>query len=134
QMRTALVIMRYPCCQQTLHMVCRQRDNKVQALSAQCAQQSFTEGIRLRSPHRCLEHPQPQMTYALVKLRGENAVPIMQKEAVAMVSRDRCAELVEGPGRRGMRRDIDMQDAMGGLFHHHKDIKHAKGGSVPQLL
>jgi hypothetical protein len=68
------------------------------------------------------------VTYALVKLRGENAVPIMQKEAVAMVSRDRFAELVEGPGSRGMRRDIDMQDATGGMFHHHKDIEQAKGG------
>src|SRR5262249_49508981 len=48
--------------------------------------------------------------------------------AVAMVSRDRFAELVEGPSSRGMHRDIDMQDATGGTFHHNKDIKQAKGG------
>ena len=42
-MRTAMVIMRYPCCQETLLMVCRQRDNKVQTFPPQCAQQPLTE-------------------------------------------------------------------------------------------
>ena len=49
-------------------MVCRQRDNEVQAFAPQRAQEPFAKGIRLGSPYRGFEHSQPQMTYTLVKL------------------------------------------------------------------
>lgn len=43
-----------------------------------------------------------------------------------MISRDRFAELLYGPLRRGMRCDIDMKALTAGLFKNHKHIKHAE--------
>jgi hypothetical protein len=45
-----------------------------------------------------------------------------------MVSRNGFAELLHRPMRCRVRRDIDMQDATGGMFHHDKDIEQAKRG------
>ena len=41
--------------------------------------------------------------------------PVMNEEAVALVSRNGFAELVYGLLCYGVRRDIDMQDAAGGI-------------------
>ena len=78
-------------------MVCRQRDNTVQTFSPQCAQQPLTERIGLRTLGRRFEDPESKVVYALVELRGENAVAIMQQKAVAMVSRNGFAQLLERP-------------------------------------
>src|SRR5262249_21276708 len=68
------------------------------------------------------------MAYVEVELRGENAVAVVQEKAVAVVSWYRFAQLLQGPLRRGMRRDIGMQNAAGRMFHHDQDIEEAKGG------
>ena len=52
----------------------------------------------------------------------------MDEEAVAVVSRHRLTQPLQRPRRRGVRRDIDMQDATGGMFHHDKDIEQTKCG------
>ena len=89
-------------------MVCAQRNQKVEALPPQRADKSLAERIGLRSPHRRLEHPQPQVTYALVQLLREDAIAVMYQESVSMVSRNRFAELLQGPQRCRIRRDIGM--------------------------
>jgi hypothetical protein len=40
--------------------------------------------------------------------------------------------LLERPVRRGMCRDIDVQDAAGCVFHEHEDIQETEG--VPKVL
>ena len=75
-----------------------------------------------------LQHLESQVVYTLVELRGEDAIPVMEEEAIAMVSWDRFAQLLQRPCSRGVRGHIDMQDAAGGMFHHDKDIEQAKGG------
>jgi hypothetical protein len=67
-MRAAMVRMRYPCCEETSHMVCRQRDNEVQAFAPQSADESLAEGIRLGTPWRCLQYPASQVLYTLIEL------------------------------------------------------------------
>jgi hypothetical protein len=77
--------MRYPCGQETLHMVCRQRDHKVQTFPPQRADEPLAEGISLGALRWRFEDSQAQVTDMLVKLRGENAVPVMQKETVGVI-------------------------------------------------
>jgi len=123
-----MVIMRYPYCEQSSHMVFRQGDDKVETFSPQRANEPFAEGIGLRSPHRRLEHPQPQVADALVKLLREDAIAVMDQEAVGMVSGNRFAQLLQGPRRCWMRRDIGMQDAARSMFHDDEHVEEAKGG------
>src|SRR5438128_2586039 len=52
----------------------------------------------------------------------------MDEEAVAMINRNSFAELMYSPWCRRVRRDVDMQDAAGGMFHHDKDIEQTKRG------
>jgi hypothetical protein len=49
-------------------MVCRQRDNEVQAFAPQRADESLAEGIRLGTPWRCLQDPESQVLYMLIEL------------------------------------------------------------------
>jgi hypothetical protein len=47
---------------------------------------------------------------------GEDTVAVMDEEAVAVIRRYRFAQLLQGPLRRGMRRDVDMEQAAAGVF------------------
>ena len=67
------------------------------------------------------------MAYVLVKLLREDAIAVMYQASVAMVHGDRLTELLQRPGGRGMCRHIDVEDATGGVFHEHKDVKKPKG-------
>src|SRR5262249_21685122 len=68
-----------------------------------------------------------QVTDTLVKLRGENAVPVVQEKTVAMVSRNGFTQLLECPGGRGMRGHIHVEDTARGMFHQHKHVEETKG-------
>src|SRR5262247_1966495 len=66
------------------------------------------------------------MTHALIDVFGENSIPVMDENAVDMISRDCFSELLHGPRRRGMPCDIDMQEPSARMLKHHKDIKNAE--------
>src|SRR5262249_17739306 len=66
------------------------------------------------------------MTHALVDVLGEKSIPVMDENAVGVISRECFSELVHGPRRRGMRRDIDMKEPSARMLNHHKDIEDAK--------
>jgi hypothetical protein len=72
-------------------VILSQRNEKVQAFPPQRADEPLAERIGLRSPHRRLEHPQPQVAEALVKLLREDAIAIMKQASVGMVSGNRFA-------------------------------------------
>src|SRR6266568_627741 len=109
-----------------MEMVCRQRYHKVQAFPPECAQQPLTHRIRLGTLRWRLQHAQAQVAYAPVQGLGENAVAVMDEEAVAVIRRYRFAQLLEGPLRRGMRRDVDMEQSATGVFNDHKDVEQTK--------
>src|SRR6516165_6662800 len=66
------------------------------------------------------------MTHALIDVFGENSIPVMAEHAVGVISRDGFSELLHGPRRCGMRRDIDMKEPSARLLNHHKNIKNAE--------
>lgn len=53
--------------------------------------------MRLRTLGRRFEDADSTMTYGLVKLRGDNAIPIMQEEAVGVIRWEGCAQLSQCP-------------------------------------
>ena len=108
-------------------MVCRQRDNEVQAFAPQRADESLTECIGLGALGRRFEDPESKVVYVLVKLLGENAVAVMQQEAVTMVRGDGFAQLPQGPGSGGMCGHIDVQNPACCMFQEHKHVEETKG-------
>ena len=70
-------------------MVCGEWNQIVHALPPQRADEPLAEGIGLRRPYRRLEHPQPQVADAWVKLMRKDTIAVMQQESVRMVRGDR---------------------------------------------
>ena len=60
-------------------------DQKVQALPPQRADEPLAEGIGLGTAHWGFEDPQPQMLHLLVQLLGEDTIPVMDQEPIAVV-------------------------------------------------
>src|ERR671922_967197 len=79
---TTGVVMVDPFIQQTSQVVRCQRNHVIQTFPPKRADEPFTDGIGLRRPERCVQHPQPQVAYALVESRREDAVSVMDEEAV----------------------------------------------------
>src|SRR5438132_4212865 len=121
-------VMQHPCLYDALQVVLGKRDYKIETFPPQRADEPLAERIGLRSPHRRLEHLQPQVAYALVKLLREDAIAVMYQKSVGMVSGNGFAQLLQGPRRCRMRRDIGMQDAARGMFHDDEHVEEAKGG------
>src|SRR6516165_9693292 len=80
--RATFVVMAYPLHEAVPHMVCRQGNHVIHTFPPQRADEPLAERIGLRSPHRRLEHPQPQVADALIKLLREEAIAVMQQESV----------------------------------------------------
>jgi len=64
----------------------------------------------------------------LVNRLREDAVPIMDGEAVGMTARQGFPELLQRPFRRGMRRGVVMEDLTGSDLYDDEDIEGAEGG------
>ena len=110
-------------------MVCRQRDNEIQAFAPQRADESLTECIGLGTLGRRFEDPESKVLYAAVKWRREDAIAIMEEKAIGMIRWDGFAQLLQGPGGGGMRGHIDVQNPACGMFYEHNHVEQAKGGS-----
>src|SRR5262249_52802865 len=77
--------------------------------------------------YRRLEHPQPQVADAWVQLLREDTITVMKQESVGMVRGNRFAQLVQGPRRCRVRRDIGIYNAARGMFNDDEHIEEAKG-------
>jgi hypothetical protein len=60
------------------------------------------------------------MAYAVVELGREDAIAVMQEEALDMVHWNRRTQLLERPVGRGMRRHIAVEHAARSMLHHDK--------------
>src|SRR5215510_13478008 len=82
--RAACIIMGNPSVQQVAQVAYSEWDETIEALLPERAQEPLAQRIGLRTPHRGLEHPEPEVPYALVELLRENAVAVVDEEAIAM--------------------------------------------------
>src|SRR5215471_17303250 len=100
-MRPPPVIVDGPIADRHLQMALVERNQEVETFATKAAAESFAHRIRLWGPHRRPQNPYPQVAKALVNRLREDAVPIMDDEAVGMVTRQRFPELLQRPFRRG---------------------------------
>src|SRR5215468_2799427 len=100
-MGTAFIVMRHPCVHDASQVMLGEWDHTIQAFPSQRADEPLAERIGLRRPYRRLAHPQPQVADALVELVREDAIAVMDEEAIGMVSGNRFAQLLECPGCSG---------------------------------
>jgi hypothetical protein len=78
-------------------VVFRQWNQVIQTFPPQCAQEPLAKDIRLGTLRWRFQDPQSHVAYALVELMRENAVAVMDQEAVGVVRWDCFAQLLQGP-------------------------------------
>jgi hypothetical protein len=105
-----------------------QRDEEVQTLSPGCAYEAFACGICLRRPDGSSKNPDAHIRHSLVQFPREDAVPVVDHEAVRMAARQGLTELLECPLACRMRRDVVMKDLSRPQFHDHLYIEDAESG------
>src|SRR5215472_3133721 len=105
-------------------------NQEVQALATKAAAQSFAYGVRLRGSHRRPQNPYPQIGKALVNRLREDAVPIMDDEAVGVAARQRFPELLQRPFRRGVRRGVEVENLAGSSLHDDENIEGSESAEV----
>ena len=103
-MWTAVIVMGNPLRQNLSQVSFAERNHEVQA------NQSFTIGIGLRCSDRRSQDFQTQILYGLIHFFGEDAVPIMDQEAIAVIARNGFAELLRCPLCCGMCGHIAMKN------------------------
>jgi hypothetical protein len=90
-------------------------------------QYPFTDGIGLWTVRWGLQHVQAQVADAPVQGLGEDAVTVMDEEAVPMIRRERFPQLLQGPLRRRMSCDVDMEQSAAPVFDDDKYLENAEG-------
>src|SRR5215510_10064557 len=118
--------MRHPFFQDAVEMPLVQGNHEVQTLAPHRSNDAFAYSIRHGRLHRCFAHIQPHVTHALVNLFGKDGIAVMNEDAIDVVSRDCCSKLLDGPRRRGMRHDIDVQGSSASMLNDHKHIEEAE--------
>ena len=83
--RPAMVEMSDPLLQVPFQVALVQRDEEVQAFSAECAAEALAYGIRLGRPHRRSENSHSEFRYGLVQFLGEDAVPVVDRKSTRMI-------------------------------------------------
>jgi hypothetical protein len=90
-MGTPFIVVWHPLVQETSQVRLGERDQKIQAFPPQRADEPLADRVGLRALRRCGQEPQSKMARLLIELWGKDAVPIMDQEAIAVVSWDRVA-------------------------------------------
>jgi hypothetical protein len=109
-------------------VVLGERDQEVQALPPERAQEPLTYRAGLRPLWGRVSTRSPQGAYVLVELRREDAIAVIYEETVGMVSRYRFAQLVESPLGHGVCGYVGMQATAGRMIDDDKHIEEAKAG------
>src|SRR5215471_18150093 len=97
RMGPSAVIVDGPIPNRHLQMALVEGNQEVQTFATKAAAQSFGYGVRLWGSHRRWQNPYPQMGKALVHRLREDAVPILDDEAVGVAARQRFPELLPCP-------------------------------------
>jgi hypothetical protein len=72
------------------------RDEEVQTLSPCCAHEPFAYGICLRCPDGRSKNPDAHIRHPFIQFAQEDAVRVLDHEALRMAARQRFAKLLEG--------------------------------------
>ena len=125
-MRARGVVMSDPRFESAPQLGFRQRDQPVQALPANCADDSFADRIRLRAARRGFQYLNSELADRLVEMTREDGVSIVEQESVWLSVPDHLPQLLQGPGRSRMRGDVAMDQAAAAVLDDHEYIQHAE--------
>jgi hypothetical protein len=110
RVRAAAIGVCLPCAKNPSPGVLAERDQEVQALPAETAEQSFTDRVRPGRLNRGAEDPDTHRGDGAVQPGRVDAIPIVEDESI----RVRCSEdllaLLQGPSGRRMPRDVDVHE------------------------
>ena len=100
----------------------------IQTLPTHRADQSFAKRVGLRRPRRSLEDVPAHRRDRPVDRCRKDAIPIVEHEPVGRLRSDDCAKLLDRPLRRGMLRDVPMQDPTRTNLEGDEHIEDAEAG------
>src|SRR5215813_15191189 len=111
------VIVHSPIPNSHLKMAFVEWNQEVETFATKAAAESFAHHVRLGGPHRRPQNLYPQICKTLVDICREDAVTIVDDEAGRMIARQRFPELLQRPFRRGMGRDLAVENLAGSDLH-----------------
>src|SRR6516165_7726801 len=127
-MRPSAVIVDRPIPHRHLQMAFVEGNQEVQTFAAKTPAQSFAYGVGFRGSYWRPQNSYTQIRQTLVDLFREDAVAIVDEEAIEMTARQSFPELLQRPFRCGMRRDVVVENAAGSDLHDDEDVEGAEGG------
>ena len=96
--------------QDAAEVVLAERDDVVEAVATDRADQAFAERVRPGHAVGSLQRPHTEAPDGLVDLAVEGAGPVVDEVAVGVVGRDGLSELVADPVCGGARGDVGVED------------------------
>src|SRR5215831_7251991 len=122
-MRPPAVIVHGPIPNSHLKMAWVEWNQEVETFATKTAAQSLAHRVRLWDPHRCTQNLYTQIGKTLVDICRGDAVAIVDDEAVRMIARQRFPEPLQRPFRRGMGRDVVVENLAGSDLHDDEDVE-----------
>ena len=105
-----------------------ERKQEVETFATEAAAQSLAYRVRLWGSHWRSQNPYAQIPKTLVDLLSEDTVPIVDDEAIGMITRQRFPELLQRPFRRGMASDIVVENPPRFDLHDDEDVEGTECG------
>jgi hypothetical protein len=118
-----VVIVDRPIPNRRLQMAFVEGKQEVETFATEAAAQSLAYRVRLWYSHWRLQNPYAQICETLVDFLSEDTVPILDNEAVGMFARQRFPELLQRPFRRGVGRDVVVENPAGSDLHDDEDVQ-----------
>src|SRR5215471_18785723 len=109
-MRPASVIVDGPIPNSPLQMTFVEWNQEIQTFATKAPAQSLAHGVRLGGSHRRPQNSHPQVRQTVVDFLCEDAIAIVDGEAIEMIARQRFPELLQRPLLRGMGGDVLVEN------------------------
>src|SRR4029450_153538 len=130
-MRPASVVMDSPLFDSHFQVALGERNEEVQALSAQASTQTLAHGVCFGRPYRCSQYSHTHSLHASVQVLGKDAIPVVDHESIGMLVRKRLAKLLQGPLRRWVGSHVLVENSPCPDLYNHEYVQGAKGGCDP---
>src|SRR6516164_6965388 len=127
-MRPPPVIVDCPIPNRHLQMAFAEGNQEVETFATKAAAQSLAHRVCLGGSHRCPQNSNSQVRETLVELMSEDAIAIVDDEAIGMITRQRFPELLQCPFRRGMGRGVEVENLAGSDLHDDENVEGPEGG------
>ena len=102
-----------------------ERKQEVETFATKAAAESFAHRVAFRGSYWRPQNSYTQIRQTLVDFLSEDAISIVDDEAVGMVAWQRFPELLQRPFRRGMGRRFVVEDLTGSDLYDDEDIEGA---------